>query len=54
MVTRLLAFKNTPGNTDTYFSSFSSPKYIWCWMFVDTLRDADVLWKTDNSGSPKV
>lgn len=54
MVTRLLAFKTTSGNTDTYFSFFSILKYIWCWTFVDTLKDADVLWKTENSGSPNV
>lgn len=54
MVISLLAFKNISDNTDNNLSFFSIPNIFGHWTFVDTPRDAEVLWKTENAGSPKV
>lgn len=54
VVISLLAFKNISDNTDNNLSFFSIPNIFGHWTFVDTPRDAEVLWKTENAGSPKV
>lgn len=55
MATRFLTFKNIPENIYKILSFYGPlPSTFGLWIFADILRDADIPWKTENAGSPKV
>lgn len=55
MATRFLTFKKAPEKMYKIFSCYGPfPSIIGHWTFIDILRDADVLWKTESASFCKV